>query len=961
MVDALRYDFTVPFEPTPDKPAPHHYHNAFPILYDTAVRHPNNALLLPFIADPPTTTVQRLKGLTTGSLPTFVDAGSNFGGEAIEEDNLIAQLRSAGKTVVHLGDDTWHSLFPGYLDQTLSEPYPSLDVWDLHTVDNGVAKHLFPLLQPENYTKWDFLIAHGLGVDHAGHEYNPDHPQMTAKLRQMNTLVKETIPLIDDDTLLVVMGDHGMDMYGNHGGESDDEVEAALWLYSSQPFFGHRHGVVVSPPADAKERPVAQIDLVPTLSLLLGLPIPFNNLGAPIDAAFLGVDGVDFRNLASVGRITAGQIHRYQQEYSRVRKLDAATTSGPRQTFARATRSWDDLVGNKQLESPWEGVSQTFRDYQVQTLSVCRDLWARFNMVSIVEGIIVLVLNLIIVAIYARCIGPQTPDLNATLFVRGLIGMLVGGISGIIIALIVPAAGMIRSLCFLAALTCCITIYFNLWTLRKTFLSPMPDSFGGWMLLIIIALLSASFGSNSYTVGEENSLLFFLTSFGVFALAASVGLTNPSDRLVGSFHSILFVLLIRLASYSQLCREEQMPLCKSTFYPSTGGSATWHLLVPFVISAVLPTMYKAHYSRTQSWQGSAPFWIGVAFRMTLLLIAAHWILDAAQSGDWFANIPEGFLKTVKTYIAQLVLMIAVGAGTATFAYQAPLIAIETTPGVLTAAETPSGIAARPNKASNSTSAPASGPLIVHGASNLYGSHFAILPLTVVLVPLLLLQRPMGQAALVLIALAILSLLELLTLLVPSGSASTNPSTIGPAILALLGHYAYLKTGHQATLASIQWDAAYIPLKQLRYPWSPIFMLLNTFAGQILCAAAVPLVVLWRRPYRFSSASSSSSMTSTILTGSNWGRRPDLRSHDRLALLAAMARATATHFLVYAVLNLSTTIFAAVLRRHLMLYRVFCPRWMLGVAGMLVAELVAAWIGVAASAWSVGSIAGVFGW
>jgi hypothetical protein len=57
--------------------------------------------------------LQRLKGLTTGSLPTFVDVSSNFGSYAVTEDNIIDQLReSAGKRVVFAGDDTWMSLFP---------------------------------------------------------------------------------------------------------------------------------------------------------------------------------------------------------------------------------------------------------------------------------------------------------------------------------------------------------------------------------------------------------------------------------------------------------------------------------------------------------------------------------------------------------------------------------------------------------------------------------------------------------------------------------------------------------------------------------------------------------------------------------------------------------------------------------------------------------------------------------
>jgi phosphatidylinositol glycan class O len=98
------------------------------VLYELAEKHPENALLLPFIADPPTTTLQRLKGLTTGTLPTFIDAGSNFAGTAIDEDNLIAQARNAGKTVVHLGDDTWHSLYPGYFEPNLTRAYDSFIV-----------------------------------------------------------------------------------------------------------------------------------------------------------------------------------------------------------------------------------------------------------------------------------------------------------------------------------------------------------------------------------------------------------------------------------------------------------------------------------------------------------------------------------------------------------------------------------------------------------------------------------------------------------------------------------------------------------------------------------------------------------------------------------------------------------------------------------------------------------------
>ena len=201
IIDALRYDFTIP------QSRQEHYLNSLTILHDTAVNSPQNAFLRPFIADPPTTTLQRLKGLTTGTLPVFIDGGSNFAGTAIEEDSLISQLVTAGKTLVHLGDDTWHALFPGYFDANLTRAYDSLNVWDLHTVDNGVIGNIFPLLEPQSAPKWDVLIGHCLGVDHAGHRYGPDHPAMRSKLLEMNDFVGKLIQSIDQDTLLVVMGD----------------------------------------------------------------------------------------------------------------------------------------------------------------------------------------------------------------------------------------------------------------------------------------------------------------------------------------------------------------------------------------------------------------------------------------------------------------------------------------------------------------------------------------------------------------------------------------------------------------------------------------------------------------------------------------------------------------------------------------------------------------------------------
>jgi len=43
---------------------------------------------------------------------------------------------------------------------------------------------------------------------------------------------------LGNDTLLLVAGDHGMTETGDHGGDSEKEVNAALFVYSKTPLFG---------------------------------------------------------------------------------------------------------------------------------------------------------------------------------------------------------------------------------------------------------------------------------------------------------------------------------------------------------------------------------------------------------------------------------------------------------------------------------------------------------------------------------------------------------------------------------------------------------------------------------------------------------------------------------------------------------------------------------------------------
>ncbi|PVU85164.1 hypothetical protein BB559_007172, partial [Furculomyces boomerangus] len=561
------------------------YRNKLPIIENLLGTKPNQAELFRFRSDPPTTTLQRLKGLTTGQLPTFVDAGSNFGGSAIVEDNWISQLlnrashSNKGDTqtclnkkiqkpnIVFLGDDTWESLFPNFttsssykLDENtkleknngnnswvFARPFPSLNVWDLDTVDDGVLSRLPLFLLPLsstgnldidekvsvmkkkwknlvfqkstwdhndflNYKKdpksisdtnkdytldgihnpqdWDLIIGHMLGVDHVGHRYGPDHSEMSRKLEQVNDAISLIVESMDmqsslsseksdskdfnnskkfKKTILYVFGDHGMNNKGDHGGDSDEELDAGMFIYSNFPiksdectariqkvykksqkimeglnesgklyinddiFMNYAHNGHQSKGAEI--RSVLQVDWVPTISLSLGLPIPFNNLGCVIGEVFCNTNvNISLNETTSENtkneknqitqewgylhaiRLNAAQLQKYINSYKTVTGGQGFSSEMERQWiehYTIAEKSYYELVEyrninakNKTNGMPSDSSLQDLEEiasinYLVFTRIVMADLrkvWAQFDDGYILFGLVVVVFAVFVIA-----------------------------------------------------------------------------------------------------------------------------------------------------------------------------------------------------------------------------------------------------------------------------------------------------------------------------------------------------------------------------------------------------------------------------------------------------------------------------------------------------------------------------------------------------------------------------------
>ncbi|GME46268.1 Type I phosphodiesterase/nucleotide pyrophosphatase/phosphate transferase [Neofusicoccum parvum] len=273
VVDALRSDFV--------------FSNTSGFKFTQSLISAGAALPFTAHATSPTITMPRVKAITTGSIPSFLDVILNFAesdttSTLAYQDTWLAQLKAkdGGKLVMY-GDDTWLKLFPETFER--ADGTSSFFVSDFTEVDNNVTRHVPDELRNSD---WNAMIMHYLGLDHIGHKAGPLSPNMVPKQVEMDAIVKQIYEAMENqshlkDTLLVLCGDHGMNEGGNHGGSAPGETSPAL-VFMSPKLKKISNGLPCpsSPSQDFDYyTKVEQSDIAPTLAGLLGFPVPLNNLG----------------------------------------------------------------------------------------------------------------------------------------------------------------------------------------------------------------------------------------------------------------------------------------------------------------------------------------------------------------------------------------------------------------------------------------------------------------------------------------------------------------------------------------------------------------------------------------------------------------------------------------------------------------------------------------------------------
>lgn len=702
------------------------------------------------------------------------------------------------------------------------------------------------------------LVSHFLGVDHCGHRHGPDHPEMRRKMNDVDVVIRRLLfddmecyysqNYMDEDTLFMVFGDHGMDSKGDHGGASQIEVDAGILFYTrnSQPRFPcteAKHiweslelelsnaGVGQSTPWSAQDSfpAVTQIDLTPTLSLLTGIPIPYGNLGMLIpqlclcansliksEAADLGIDAM--MNLLIQTRINAIQVVQYLSEYAD----DSLAASFSNNTIVLARLEiqvqslWKQFADSAVDKDQWtKEAIEIYIQYAVMlrsSLEKCKDAWAKFDMKRMIVGCVVMALTVIVVFGYSL-------RSQRSLNLMCLFGIQI--VVGIVNLLPVLQVGHLASVC-IGALSAMIS------TLRFTLPSKKQV-----IAISIMLLHGGSFGSNSFVVFEDSVVHYLAQSILLYLLYIVSGTESASAQ-----RNILTAMIFtRLSSIITVCREEQIPTCIPTFYSSlspffhspdatTSHLSTQSLLVLNVFLLFTGCMMRSKFSR-------------LMLGLFGLLMGAYWWLEFASEQSTI-SWREDLLVTRNW--------------TARTSFLSSLIGL---------------------------------------AYSLFRRRrtYALICLFCFLATV---QLPTGLVAMCCGLISVVSLLRAL-----HHTEIDIPGELVGLLLSLLSHHYFFTTGHQAAFSSIQFQTGFIGISEFWYEISGLLVVLNTIGPSIFFACVAFIM----------------------------GK---LRADNRYFIWFLVHRMMCT---------LVTMVSAMHLRRHLMVWKVFAPRFMLGGVDVSIASLV----------------------
>ena len=483
---------------------------------------------------------------------------------------------------------------------------------------------------------------------------------------------------LDNDTIMMVFGDHGMTKSGDHGGDSEDEIHAGLFVYSPKKlFFG---------PQATTEQVVAQTDIVPTLSLLLGLPIPFSNLGIIIPSLFeeAGLQNV-LKNTSKLHalQLNARQVNRYITEYTQLSNdISSNALNDITNPLFKRNASFSNSnthFSNRALGHDKISLEEhAYLTYLKKIRELCRTVWAKFDVPIIETGIFIATVS---------CVISLTWILFSEFFFEQIQSQKVyqyGMMAALMI--FIPSCLLLYGyfLLFLVVIVLC--GFACLLTYHRNIVGYVKQNFAeinirGVIIMLMLCIQIAGFFSNSYVVNEDKILLFFLQTIILLSVGNIVANSVAGTKILklentkvytrtqkhkdkkkrGLFwlaleekrHElvclIFIMVLFRTGSLFLRCREEQNS-CDSTELFSASEQNDYQLWLRSVFFIFVPASLIFHLRKSGNLSGYSSPVLAVKYALPLGAVFAsfHWLLQRVPAKLVDQNPAIGFIQQIFT-------------------------------------------------------------------------------------------------------------------------------------------------------------------------------------------------------------------------------------------------------------------------------------------------------------------------
>lgn len=433
----------------------------------------------------------------------------------------------------------------------------------------------------------------------------------------MNSLIETITSLMDPDGLLLVMGDHGMSRSGDHGGDSVDETHAAFFAYS--PHWNINFDVHTL-------RTVSQVDLVPTLAILLGIPIPYSNLGSVILDLIYPDHMVSSKQndqtsilsyYADALTLNVRQVWRYLLAYNENSPFPEEDFRRLNGQHSRIQELFERMAVDGCLENCNRDVQLLKEFIQLTQLflneakEMCRSIWARFDLASISIGLTIFASALVL---HALTFTVAMPTNYASIgIVSVLLSILVQRWTDVLaLALnLLPVLGFITQ-----------------WTRVKYF----------HLTHLVPIVLAVLYTSNSFVV-EEPYVVHHLAQTLIWIPWLLRRNPDGHQWIVRAGLS----LTTRLGLTYFRCREEQFPKCEANnLHRSLTSLSTSNWTVLGRLFLALISIGGFHLFCSRFLPG------GKATKLLTAITAIYWVLQAASvvlievDPDTLALLPKLF-------------------------------------------------------------------------------------------------------------------------------------------------------------------------------------------------------------------------------------------------------------------------------------------------------------------------------